>query len=186
MNAMRILIVAVALLAGALPAPASVPPAEDRDQALRAALAGYELRDLDGTTLSVAKLRDEVVVLHFWATWCTPCRRELPELDALHTELETRGGRVVAVSIDHEVRNVRSFVRRYRLALPVYHDGPDGLARTLALEHLPYTVVIDREGHVAHVATRSDATALATLREITRTLVERRPVAHDTMEGALR
>src|SRR6185503_8407093 len=96
----------------------------------------------------------------FWASWCGPCRRELPRLDALQTSLGAHGARVVAISIDEESRNAARFAKSLALAFPVYHDGPDGLARRLDLPAVPYTIVLDRDGAVAFTTTGSDERAL--------------------------
>src|SRR5262245_7990690 len=120
-------------------------PSLDRD-ALREALRSHVLRTQGGGTLSIASLRGEVVVINFWATWCPPCRRELPQLDALHAELAQRQGRVLAISIDRDPENVKRFARKLDLKLPILVDGPEGLARRLDLEHIPFTVVLDRRG----------------------------------------
>jgi peroxiredoxin len=174
---MRAALATLALALGALAAPAhAARPAFDA-AAARPAIARHALRDLDGRSITVASLRGEVVVLAFWASWCAPCRRELPELDHLHAQLAPRGGRVLAVSIDQDVENARRFARRLRLALPVVHDGPDGLARTLDLAAIPFTVVLDRDGAVAHVAAGGDPRALATLAAEARRLAAARPPA---------
>jgi peroxiredoxin len=139
--------------------------------AMRAALDRHVLRTVDGVTLSLASLRGEVVVINFWASWCRPCRKELPELDALHATLAARGGRVLAVSIDEDPRNVERFVRAHGLTLPVYHDGPEGLARALDLGHIPYTLVLDRRGEVAYASSGADRAALEALEKTTLSLL---------------
>jgi thiol-disulfide isomerase/thioredoxin len=153
---------------------------------LREVLSRHELRTLDGRTQSLASLDGEVVVVNFWASWCKPCRRELPSLDALHAELSKKGGRVVAVSIDEEAANVRRFVRSHGLKLPVYIDGPNGLARALDLDHVPFTVVLDRGGEVAFSTSGSDADGIAEIGAVTRRLVEKRPLLSGSPGGESR
>lgn len=143
--------------------------------AARTALARHELRDLDGRSLRLGALRGEVIVVAFWASWCAPCRRELPVLDALHAELSPRGGRVVAISIDQDPENARRFARRLRLALPVYHDGPERLARTLDLKQVPFTMVLDRQGVIARTFAGSDAASLDAIAATARRLLDARP-----------
>jgi thiol-disulfide isomerase/thioredoxin len=146
----------------------------------------HALRTLDGETVTLDGLRGEVVVVNFWASWCGPCRRELPRLDALHAELSAKGGRVLAVSIDQDVANVRRFVKRFGLKLPVVHDGPDGLANALTLQHIPTTLVLDRTGQVAFTSHGATDAALAELSERARQLVAARPMISGTPEGETR
>lgn len=110
-------------------------------------LAARQLRGLDGRMMTVGSLRGEIVVVNFWATWCKPCKREMPLLDALNARMRGKG-RVVAVSIDRDRRRVAAYVAENGLHLPVFVDGPDGLASTLDLEYLPYTMVLDADGEV--------------------------------------
>jgi thiol-disulfide isomerase/thioredoxin len=173
------------VLAGAAPARAARPDPSGA-AAIRRALEGRALAGLDGRTISLDQLRGEVVVLNFWASWCRPCRKELPVLDALHAEIAPRGGRVIAVSIDEERGNAQRFSRALRLAMPVVHDGPDGLARTLDLDHVPFTVVLDRGGAVAFTTSGSDEASLHTLGETVRRLVARAPLAGGSTEGDVR
>lgn len=148
----------------------------DAAQASRA-LAERPLAKLGGGTLSLASLKGQVVVVNFWASWCAPCRRELPRLQMLDAEIASRGGRVIAVSIDEDRRNVELFARRNGLTLPVMVDGPDGLARALDLRAVPLTLVLDRTGRVAWCTTQSNEAGLAALAETTRQLLAERPVA---------
>jgi peroxiredoxin len=148
--------IAALVLAVALVAPAATGAASNgigaSDAAVRKAFDGHTLRTLDGRSFTLGSLQGDVVVVNFWATWCRSCQRELPALAALNAELAARGGRVLAVSIDQDPRNVQRFVREHRLSLPIALDGPDGLARELDLRYVPLTLVLDRRGAVAYVA----------------------------------
>ena len=170
----------LAALAFAAPATAARGPQAGPVADAAAVLRRHPLRTLSGETLDLAAMRGDVVVVNFWASWCPPCRRELPELDALHREIQARGGRVVAVSIDHDPRHAARFVARHKLSLPVAHDGPDGLAKALALPAVPYTLVLDRSGRVAHATRASDAAALGQLAATTRRLLDAKPLVTHT------
>lgn len=186
--------IAVLLLAAL---PASAPPVSAGAGAAAAAatierrhgetLRRHPLRTLEGRELTLAAYEGEVVVVNFWASWCKPCQRELPGLDALHRDL-TRGtsgvrGRVVAISIDAEAANARRFVRDHKLSLSACHDGPDGLARALDLDRVPTTIVLDRDGRIAFVQSGGGADALAELNAVTRRLLATRRRVTDLERG---
>jgi peroxiredoxin len=155
---------------------AAAPAAAGKYDAWGPVIAGHELRALDGTTASVADLRGDVTVVNFWASWCKPCRKELVELDAMTRRLAPAGVRVVAVSIDSDVRKAERFIRGEGLSLPVYHDGPDGLARRLDLPWLPCTVVMDSAGRVVRVDGGGDPETMRALESAVRQLTARQDV----------
>jgi peroxiredoxin len=162
----------VATSVGAGPAkPASDARLAMSPERVRETLRRHTLRTLDGRTLRLSDYDGQVVVVNFWASWCAPCRKELPRLDALNAELAKRGGRVIAVSIDEDAQNVARFVQNHHLTLPVAHDGPDGLARDLDLPHVPMTIVLDRSGSLAYTSSGADEHSLAALDDVTRRLV---------------
>ncbi len=107
--------------------------------------------DLAGATASLADFRGEVLVVNFWASWCAPCREELPVLDAWNSEWSGKGARVVAVSIDKRIGNAERFVADTGLEMSVLVDGPDGLAADLDLTAVPSTYLLDRDGRVVMV-----------------------------------
>lgn len=129
-----------------------------------------ELRALDGSSTSLAAMKGQVVVLNFWASWCAPCRKELRVLETWKPGLAQEGAALVAVSVDRDLRKAEKFVKETGLDLPFYHDGPEGLAKSLDLPALPCTVVLDRDGRVAHVAEGGDQKTLEELRRLVETM----------------
>jgi thiol-disulfide isomerase/thioredoxin len=104
--------------------------------------------DGEGQEVSLADFRGKVVVLNLWATWCAPCRREMPSLDRLQAELGDSGLAVIALSLDRgDVAKVREFFDELEIAnLEIYRDPDTRVSRALDAIGLPTTIVIDRAG----------------------------------------
>ncbi|MDH3685360.1 MAG: TlpA family protein disulfide reductase [Myxococcales bacterium] len=121
---------------GPLRAPADRPPAPD-----------WSLPTAAGDRATLADFRGRVLILNFWATWCGPCRRELPALQALRESLAGEGLEVVAVSVDtSDPEAVARFARERGVRFPVLHDPSEEVARRYATAAWPTTFVIDRDG----------------------------------------
>ena len=137
-----------ALLVALLMASSMVlsPPAERRDA------GAFTARDLGGKRVRLADLSGKVVMLDFWATWCAPCRQELPHLDGLQRTRGQDGLVVIAVATDgpQTASNVDGVVRRSGWQMSVVHDADGSLVgRYNPRGDNPYVVVIDRRGRVA-------------------------------------
>lgn len=157
-------------------------PPQVQPEQLQRVLGQHVFTTLDGESLTLASLQGQVVVLNFWASWCAPCRKELPALDALQASIADQGGRVVAISIDHDLQNVARFRKAHALKLPIVHDGPDGLARELDLQYIPFTLVLNREGAVALISNGTDDRAVAQIGAVTRQLLAKTPYVAKTPE----
>jgi len=130
----------------------------------RESLATHSLATLDGKTATLAAYRGDVVVVNFWASWCAPCRRELPLLDQWSSAWTGHGARVIAISIDKDARKAKAFADEMSLKLTVLHDGPDGLARTLDIPSVPYTLLLDRDGNIVGEVKGSAESEVAALK----------------------
>jgi len=119
------------------------------DDALRSAA----LVDLAGKRRPAAEWEGQVLVWNFWATWCAPCREEIPLLIATREKYKTLGVEVVGIAIDNAVK-VREFSSSFAISYPVLLAGTDGLEIMRKLGNnsggLPYTLVVDRNGKVVH------------------------------------
>ena len=104
--------------------------------------------DAEGHEVRLADFQGKVVVLNLWATWCAPCRREMPSLDRLQAKFGGDGLEVIALSLDRgDVAKVREFFEELEIAnLAVYQDPQARAGRELGAPGLPTTVVIDRAG----------------------------------------
>lgn len=108
----------------------------------------YAAVALDGDSVRLGELRGTVVLLNVWATWCAPCREEIPDLQALHEENVERGFAVVGVSVDgrREGDAIRRFVADFGMTYPIWHDPDDKVGSTFRTIGVPATFLIDREG----------------------------------------
>jgi peroxiredoxin len=107
-----------------------------------------ELTSLEGQRLKLSDFHGRVVVLNFWATWCGPCRAEIPELNKLQRDFESSGLVVVGVSWDDSAAGVRDFQKEIRQDYTVLLGGEDAQDKFEAIRSLPTTYVIDREGRI--------------------------------------
>ena len=106
----------------------------------------FTLRTPEGGTLALSGLRGRVVFLNFWATWCAPCRIEMPEMERLHREFKDRGLLILAVDLDESPKLVAKFMQEFRLSFPALLDSDSRVASRYRLQGLPTTILIDRQG----------------------------------------
>jgi thiol-disulfide isomerase/thioredoxin len=107
------------------------------------------LKTLQGRTINLSAYRGRVVLLNFWATWCPPCRAEMPDLIKMQREYRGRGLQVIGVTYPpEEIGEVRQFVRKLKVNYPIALGTKETKALFSQSETLPLTIVIDREGNI--------------------------------------
>jgi peroxiredoxin len=128
--------------------------------------AGFTLTALDGKTYTLDSLRGRVVLLNFWATWCPPCRKEMPDMEKLYRKFESSGLTVLAVS-DEKRETVEGFLAKTPYRFPVLLDTDRKVHQAFGVEGIPKSFIFDREGRMAALAIdmRTESQFLALLKK---------------------
>lgn len=139
---------ALATLAALATAPlaAAEPPVQRRPWPAGQATPALDLADLDGRPWRLAEQRGRVVALNFWASWCEPCREEMPALQLMAQRHEADGLLVVAVNHREGAGTIRRFAEQTGLDLPVLRDADGQVARAFGVRVFPSTVFVRRDG----------------------------------------
>ena len=106
----------------------------------------FTLPLLDGTTQTLSALKGSVVFLNFWATWCPPCREEMPSMESLYRRLRDRGMVMLAVNGGETPEQVSGFMRENALTFPTVMDRTGSVSRQYGIQAIPTTYIIDRRG----------------------------------------
>ena len=111
----------------------------------------FTLKSLAGNNLRLEEYRGRVVLINFWASWCGPCRQEMPLLDRLHRRYEDTGFAVLGVNVEGEVEPAQEIVDKTKVTFPVLIDEGQKVSEMYNLEAMPSTVVGDRDGVVRYI-----------------------------------
>ncbi|MCL5023080.1 MAG: TlpA family protein disulfide reductase [Nitrospirae bacterium] len=108
----------------------------------------FVLKEVNQKTVSLSGLKGNVVLINFWATWCPPCRGEMPSLNKLYRDYRNRGLVVLAVSTDRSIDSVRDYLSSHPVDFPVLIDSDSKVARRFKVFSLPTSYLLDRNGKV--------------------------------------
>jgi thiol-disulfide isomerase/thioredoxin len=109
------------------------------------------LTDVRGVRVDAASLKGKVVIVDFWASWCGPCKEEMPVLERLYKKYKSRGLVVVGVSVDQELGNMKSFLKQVPVSFSIVHDAEHKVAGRFKPPRMPSSYVVDRNGIVRYV-----------------------------------
>ena len=112
------------------------------------ALPELKAKDFEG---ALPDLAGKVVLLDFWASWCSPCKASLPQLDKLHREYGARGFVVLGVSVDESAADMKAFLEAHPVSFPTVRDAAQTLVGRVAVDAMPTSLLINRDGKVTKI-----------------------------------
>ena len=138
-------LVLAACLSGAL-LPASLGAGEASGPA-----AEFSLPSRGGPPVSLAALRGQVVLVNFWATWCGPCRKEMPLLEQIHRKYAPLGFTLLGINVEEDTTHMEAFLGDVPVTFPVLLDPANHVSKLYDVAAMPSTVIIDRKGQVRYI-----------------------------------
>ena len=111
----------------------------------------FTLKTLNGPNLRLGEQRGQVVMINFWASWCGPCKQEMPHLNRLHDKYRSAGFTLLGVNIDDDPKKASAAAAALGVRFPVLLDAAKDVSKLYGLSAMPTTFVIDRDGRVRHV-----------------------------------
>lgn len=108
----------------------------------------FSVKDLSGETVKLSSLRGKTVLVNFWATWCSPCKEEMPLLQSYFDAHNQNGFVLVAVNVSDDIEDAQAFIEHYGYTFPVWSDPPGNVLIDLGMNGLPASLVISPEGTV--------------------------------------
>ena len=108
----------------------------------------FTLEDATGQAVTLSDLRGQVVMINFWASWCGPCRQEMPLLEQIHQRYEPLGFKLLGVNVEENPADGRAFLAERPVSFPVLYDPENGLSKLYDVVAMPSTVLIDRQGNI--------------------------------------
>ncbi len=111
----------------------------------------FVLKSATGENLRLSEYRGDVVMINFWATWCGPCRQEMPLLDELYARYQRVGFSLLGINIDDDSRRAMAMVDELGISFPVLFDEHKEVSKLYEVEAMPVTILLDREGTVRHI-----------------------------------
>ena len=138
---------AAALWLAVMSSACAAPDAAEKVE-VGAPAPAYRTVSLDGDSVSISAQRGKVVLFNIWATWCHPCRAEIPELRELHAKYKARGLELVGVSIDADGSDdaIRAFMKDFAMEYPIWRDPDERVSTQFLVIGPPTTFLIDRDG----------------------------------------
>jgi peroxiredoxin len=111
----------------------------------------FALKSSTGENLRLSEYRGDVVMINFWATWCGPCRQEMPLLDELYNRYQRVGFNLLGVNIDDDSQRAMRMVEELGVGFPVLFDAGKDVSKLYKVEAMPVTIIVDRMGTVRYV-----------------------------------
>ncbi|MBF0444280.1 MAG: TlpA family protein disulfide reductase [Magnetococcales bacterium] len=110
------------------------------------------LKDLEGKTHNISDYHGKVVLVNFWATWCPPCRDEMPSMQRVWDKLKDKGFVILAVDVGEDAENIIPFIMEHDIEFPILLDKSDKTARAWRVRGMPTSFLVDKQGNIVYQA----------------------------------
>lgn len=111
----------------------------------------FTLKSQAGANLKLSELRGEVVMINFWASWCGPCRQEMPKLEELYARYKPLGFIILGVNIEEDSSKAKALLKDLSVSFPVLFDDQNEVSRLYQVAAMPSTVLVDRDGNMRYL-----------------------------------
>ncbi|MDO6773959.1 TlpA disulfide reductase family protein [Shewanella sp. 3_MG-2023] len=111
----------------------------------------FTLKNMQGENLKLSEQRGNIILINFWASWCGPCRKEMPVLQKLEDKYRDLGVAVWGVNVEQENQAGKDFLADLNLSFDIFFDETNSLSETYDVKAMPTTVIVDRDGKVRYV-----------------------------------
>ena len=111
----------------------------------------FTLQSVDGKAVSLAQFKGDVVMINFWASWCGPCRQEMPLLDSIYKQYKDMGFVLLGVNVEPDPHSANAWLRKTPVSYPVLYDPKSEVSQLYQVQAMPTTVIVDRHGVVRFV-----------------------------------
>ena len=111
----------------------------------------FTLKSMSGENLKLSEMSGNVVLVNFWASWCGPCREEMPLLNALHNKYEPLGFTVLGVNVEEDLTGAQGFLSNVPVDFPVLLDSSNKVSKQYQVIAMPTTVMVDRDGNMRYL-----------------------------------
>ena len=111
----------------------------------------FTLTDANGQPVTLSELRGQVVMINFWASWCGPCREEMPLLEQIHQRYEPLGFTLLGINVEQDSTDGKAFLKDRPVSFPVLYDPQNGISKLYDVVAMPSTVLIDRQGNIRYL-----------------------------------
>ena len=111
----------------------------------------FTLKSASGENIRLSEYRGQVVLINFWASWCGPCRQEMPHLDAIHRKYESLGFTVFGVNVEQDREMADRVLRDIPVSFPILFDSENQVSQLYDVDAMPATVLVDRNGEIRYM-----------------------------------
>lgn len=120
-------------------------------EAIKGPAPDFTLKSRNGENIKLSELRGEVVMLNFWASWCAPCRKEMPLLESLYKKYSDLGFTLLAVNVEEDSTKADGLLKDILVTFPVLYDNTNKVTKLYKVVAMPSTVIIDRDGNMRYL-----------------------------------